>query len=118
MLYLGQAPGGTIQVLCGTPENGMVKLTSRLGMGFTDPWNPSLPVGGGPGPRPGTYEPKFGFGILWNQYPDCLGYATSPDETYYDQTWQWFAGGIMISTPGQQAYLLYGPGRYQRYQLP
>lgn len=125
MFYGGGVPGERqyIQVLCGTPENGEVKLTSRLGMGFSDPWDSTMPAGGGPGPHPGTYEPKYGFGLLWQQYRDCLGYATSPDEVYYAQSWQWFSNGVAISLPDQRrAYVLYRnltsrPG-YQIYTLP
>ena len=47
-------PGGIIQVLCGDGDAGVAVEGSRLTVGVPDPWNTTLPVGGGPGPRPGT----------------------------------------------------------------
>lgn len=129
---------GTIQVLCGTAEAGAAARDARGAFGFPDPWTPDRPVGGGPGPRPGTYVPPRGFGMLWltPALRDCLGYATSPDATPYTQTLQRFArGGFLFSTPdGQAVYALFfeqrapldttslsperAVNRYQRYTLP
>jgi hypothetical protein len=133
MLYTG----GRIQVLCGTADSGTAVMGPRIVFGIPDTWTPEQPAGGGPGPRPGTYEPKYGFGKVWPAYRDCLGYATSPDETSYTQTIQFFARiGYLISTPdGRSAYALFieqrtpadyirnppepeGANRYQRYTLP
>ena len=132
MLYTGNGgPGGSIQILCGSADSGSAVINSRLGFGIEDYWTPDQPVGGGPGPRPGTYEPKRGFGKLWSgPTRDCLGYALSADETAYTQTIQGFSRGIAISVPdGASAYAiykaLYAPGdfyttggHYQRYALP
>jgi len=128
MLYTGNSgPGGFIQILCGSAESGIAIIGSRLELGFPDFWTPDQPVGGGPGPRPGTYEPKRGFGRLWPQYRDCLGYATSPDETTYAQTTQFFSRGFAITLPDSASiYVLYREvsaanmlgGFYERYTLP
>ena len=132
MLYTGNGgPGGYIQILCGSADSGTIRINSHLGFGIEDYWTPDQPVGGGPGPRPGTYEPKRGFGKLWSgPTRECLGYALSADETAYTQTSQGFSRGIAISVPdGASAYViykaLYAPGdfytvggHYQRYTLP
>jgi len=127
--------GGRIQVLCGTMESGTAVVGSRAVFGEYDPWTPNQPVGGGAGPRPDTYEPPRGFGLVWRSYRDCLGYATSPDATPYTQALQIFARGWLISTPdGRAVYALFieqhspedfvanppehGANRYQRYLLP
>jgi len=117
-----------------------VFTTSRLTLYFEDTWDPSQPAGGGPGPPPGLYEPTRGFGKIWREtrdylaggttptlVRDCLGYATTPDETAYTITVQYFARGLLLSAPdGQAAYVLYGEarpgggllGRYERDALP
>jgi len=133
MLYTANGgPGGDIQILCGSADAGSAAINSRGVLGDEDTWTPGQPVGGGPGPRPGTYEPKRGFGKLWGgQTRDCLGYALSPDETAYTQTIQHFVRGAIFSLPdGASAYVafeaLYAPGddfyatggHYQRYSLP
>ncbi len=82
---------------------------------FPDTWNPGQPVGGGPGPTPGLYEPGRGFGTLWREHPEVraqLGYATAPAETGYTLTAQTFqtvplsrAGVTLYTRPdGQTAY--------------
>ena len=137
-------PGGSnglIQALCGDPSAGLVFPNSRLGLGFEDSWDPSQPVGGGPGLQPGLYEPKRGFGKVWRERAgylsgtetraigvrDCLGYATEPDETPYTITVQVFDRGTLLITPdGQAVYVLWaevGPhggvvGHYERVALP
>jgi hypothetical protein len=117
-----------ISVLCGDPQAGRAFVSSRLVLSIDDTWDPSQPVGGGPGPRPGLYEPARGFGKVWRERPgvrECLGYATTPDETFYPLTVQDFARGVLLSLPdGQAAYVLYleaSPegvlGRYERFPL-
>ncbi len=132
MLYTGNGGlGGRIQILCGTADTGSTAIASRGGFGSEDYWTPDQPVGGGPGPRPGTYEPKRGFGMLWSGATrECLGYARSADETAYAQTIQGFSRGVVFSVPdGASAYVLYKAlyapgdfyttvGHYQRYALP
>ena len=129
MLYTGNGgPGGFIQILCGTADSGTAAINSRLGFGTEDYWTPDQPVGGGPGPRPGTYEPKRGFGKLWSgPTRDCLGYALSPDETAYTQTLQELSRGFAITVPdGASAFVIYKDipasgrfgGFYRRYTLP
>ncbi|MGN6697559.1 MAG: hypothetical protein ACTHMR_05335 [Thermomicrobiales bacterium] len=123
---------GLIAALCGDSQSGQVFVGSRLQLFFEDTWDASQPVGGGPGPQPGLYQPMRGFGKLWREHADirqCLGYATMPDETAGTITEQAFAFGLLLSTPdGQEAYALYftgevGPNnrlvaRYERFTLP
>jgi hypothetical protein len=141
-LYGEHAGGGDlIAVLCGDPQAGRIFLSSRSVAYFLDPWGPSQPIGGGPGPQTGLYEPKRGFGLIWRdavsyldgpggpptRVRDCLGYATAPDEMAYALTAQIFARGVLLTTPdGQATYALYreiGPdgrpiARYERFALP
>lgn len=132
MVLYREREGGTglISVLCGDPTSGQMLMDSRFSSSFIDPWDPSRPVGGGPGPAPGLYEPKYGFGIVWRLYVavhDCLGYATSADATTYMMTVQLFTRGVLVSTSdGQAAYILYREfgaqgkpiARYERVALP
>ena len=141
-MFFWREPSGfpLIAALCGDAAAGQVFTTSRLTLYFADTWDPSQPAGGGPGPRPGLYEPTRGFGKIWREtrdylagetsptlVRDCLGYATTPDETAYTITVQYFARGLLLSAPdGQAAYVLYGEarpgggllGRYERVALP
>ncbi len=148
MFLYRERPGATglITVLCGDEQAGQVFTTSRYEPYFLDPWDPSQPVGGGPGPQPGLYEPQRGFGRVWREngsylggqgsaftrVRDCLGYATTPDETAFLVATQSFARGIVLSTPdGRAAYALYREplydqtgrqigvdSRYERLALP
>lgn len=117
---------GLIYVLCGTPQSGQV-LHPRGYQYFAN--RPAAePSTGGPGPRAGLYEPQLGFGRLWRENQevrDCLGYATSPDETPYTLTWQAFTRGMILSVPEEGvAYLLVNEDvewvqiSYERFVLP
>jgi hypothetical protein len=121
----------SIYVLCGSPQSGQVFQGPRLEPFLPDTWTPSQPVGGGPGPQAGLYEPARGFGKLWREYPgvrDCLGYATAPDETPSTVVVQRFYRGALVSTTtpaGPFIYALYittapgsSPLRYERYPNP
>jgi len=142
IFYRERADGvGLIAVLCGDEQMGRVFTSSRFTLYFLDTWDPGQPVGGGPGPQPGLYEPTRAFGKIWREnrsyldgpggasttVRDCLGYATSPDETAYMVTAQHFARGLLLAAPGGQAadalYIEPGPqggrvARYQRFALP
>ncbi len=103
MIYKQVVPDavGTIYVLCGDLQAGTVSHP-RGEESFLDIPRLGGPTGGGPGPQPGLYEPGGGFGTVWrenNEVRDCLGYATSPEETAYPLTWQAFERGIILSVP-------------------
>lgn len=127
----GSPFGGTIYGLRGDAQAGEAFPYQRLVFGASDLWEPSQPVGGGPGPGAGLYEPSRGFGKFWNLYGgrDRLGYATAPDETAYPLTAQSFVLGVMLSTPdGREVYVLWAEQpprasdgtatRYERIALP
>ncbi len=86
-----------------------------------------LPAGG-PGPRPGTYEPGGIIGLLWARaLRDCLGYATAPSPAAQPAIGQQFSRGILVALPERgEVYALYiraggdSPtgGYYRRYALP
>ncbi len=117
-----------ISVLCGDPQTGQAFVSSRLTLYYEDTFSAGQPVGGGPGPQPGLYEPGRVFGALWRARADvrnCLGYATVPDAMSYTVTVQNFSHGLLLSTSDGQAvyalYLIEGPppsGRYERFALP
>ncbi len=55
-----------------------------------------------PGPRPGTFVPRLGFGRIWQDNATVqqqLGYATG-DETSFTATVQPFERGLLIFSPG------------------
>jgi hypothetical protein len=129
----------TIYVLCGNAEQGrlVTNIVERTAF-FQDTWDESEPAGGGPGPKPGLYEPKRGFGKIWREHfpgggmsgPEpCPGYATTADETGFSIAVQYFMGGAMLlsDTPeGRYIYVLtighYSNGSpqvgtYQRYPV-
>jgi N-acetylneuraminic acid mutarotase len=131
MIYQGDIRG--IYVLCGDEQAGRTLVPQRSRptfWGFDDTWDPTQPIGGGPGPQPGLYEPARGFGKVWRENQavrDCLGYATTPDETTYTIVSQQFLRGVLLTatTPtGQFVYVLYGgqPGAggpfYERHIDP
>ncbi len=118
-----------IYVLCGDQGAGQLlrPQVRNAPEYFYDPWDPSQPVGGGPGPRPGLYEPARGFGRVWRenqQVHDCLGYATESGETSFTGRLQPFHTNALIAatTPaGRFIYVLYAAGverRYERYPDP
>ena len=120
---------GAFYILCGGPDGGEALIGLHSSFVYPDYWDPSQPVGGGPGPSPGLYEPPRGYGTIWNQIGrSCLGYATAPDETPSPVTDQTFQRGSMISTPdGQGVWVLWMEnrptgggqvGRYERFALP
>ena len=132
----------TIYVLCGTPERGEVRTsTPDFAYFWRDTWTEDQQAGGGPGPRPGLYEPQRGFGKVWRGRTldngltttgarDCLGYATTAGETGYPIAVQYFQGGAMFDSDTPEGRYLYvltvgrytnsGPpaGTYERYPLP
>jgi hypothetical protein len=132
MIWWGEAAPPSIIVLCdGTPAAGDTVLV------YPDTWDESQPVGGGPGPQPGLYEPARGFGKLWRENQrvrDCLGYATDPAETGYSGQDHPFARGetrLAVTPAGRFIYALYGGSqskpcyvnplptcRYERYPVP
>ena len=78
-----------ISVLCG----GNRRAGDDVRGPFADTWREGEAPGGGPGPRPGLYEPGRGFGKLWlenAEVRDCLGYSTDSAETAYTLTAQPF----------------------------
>lgn len=86
MIWRGDTRG--VWVLC----NGSPSAGTRV-RGFGDTWQEGEDPGGGLGPGPGLFEPKRGFGKIWRENPEvrqCLGYATSPDETAYTLNQQRF----------------------------
>lgn len=117
MLWRGETR--QIYVLCGSSQAGQVLNGNRGYNYFSDTFEEGQDPGGGPGPQPGLYEPKRGFGKLWRESQrvrDCLGYATSPDETGYTIALEQFsrgAGGapnllLSATTPqGRVVYALY-----------
>ena len=102
---LWQGDSRLIYVLCGNaPASGDRVRT------FADPWDPTQPLGGGPGPRPGLYEPRRGFGKLWRENPevrDCLGYATTPDETGYAGARLRFLRGALLTASTPEGRFIY-----------
>ncbi|HEX5504058.1 MAG TPA: kelch repeat-containing protein [Thermomicrobiales bacterium] len=88
---------------------------------YPDTWAEGQPVGGGPGPSPGLYEPRRGFGKVWREHPDvrqCLGYAKTADETAFTLPLQPFAHGLMLldttyPAAGGQLFVLYDDGTYE-----
>ncbi len=132
LIWWGEAAPPSIIVLCdGTPQAGN---TVRV---YPDTWAEGQPVGGGPGPGPGLYEPARGFGKLWRENQAvraCLGYATDPGETGYVGQDHPFARGetrLAVTPTGRFIYALYGgtssqpcyvnpmPAcRYERYPDP
>jgi hypothetical protein len=125
LLYQG---GGArrIYVFCGDERAGRSFASRLFAPYFPDTWREGDDPGGGPGPTPGLYQPKLGFGKLWRERPDirdCLGYATTPDETAYTIRVQQFVRGNMLSattSAGRFIYVQYqGDGyRYERYPDP
>lgn len=120
---------GDFSILCGGPDGGEALIGLHSSFFFPDSWGPSQPVGGGPGPSPGLYEPPRGYGKVWNQIGRrCLGYVTALDETPYPVTEQTFQRGAMLSTPdGQAVWVLWienrpngegAVGHYERFALP
>ncbi len=83
---------------------------------------------GGPGPRPGTFEPGGIIGLLWARgLRDCLGYATTATPSRETIINQLFGRGFMLALPARgEAYALYvraegdlgTNGYYLRYSLP
>ncbi len=126
MLYRGDLGG--IYVLCGDERAGQAFPGPKFSFYLPDTWREGDDPGGGPGPRPGLYEPVRGFGKLWRNTPairDCLGYATAPGETPYTIQVQPFARGQMLSaaTPaGQFIYVVHRTAPsgtlYERYPSP
>jgi hypothetical protein len=126
MIYRGDVRG--IYVLCGDAAAGRVYSWGPRGAPyFPDPWREGEEPGGGQGPAPGLYEPRFGFGKLWRESPGvraCLGYATDPDGTAYTIRTSGHARGYLINaaTPqGRFIYSLYISGverLYERYPDP
>ncbi len=132
LIWWGEAAPPSIIALCdGTPQVGN---TVRV---YPDTWAEGQPVGGGPGPGPGLYEPARGFGKLWRENQAvraCLGYATDPGETGYVGQDHPFARGetrLAVTPTGRFIYALYGgtssqpcyinpmPAcRYERYPDP
>lgn len=110
-----------IYVFCGDPASGTVLRPTTVvpgdplgallgGASFPDTWDPSQPAGGGPGPRPGLYEPGRGFGKLWREdarVRACLGYATDANETSYTLRMQPFPVSAMFSATTPQGRFIY-----------
>lgn len=85
---------------------------------FADSWAPGGPDPGGNGPVAGQYVPREGFGAIWNANSDFrqrLGYALTPASERFDALAQPFAGGLMLTSPGNWVYVLYAKGTYERY---
>ncbi len=103
MVFEQGSGNGLIYVLCGDPQAGEVMAPPGYRY-FVNTWDATQPVGGGPGSQPGFYEPQRGFSKLWRENAavrDCLGDATSADETAFPLTWQAFTRGIILSTPAE-----------------
>jgi len=119
-----------VDMLCGTPDAGMVTLNARtgwFGLSVIVHSNDELP-GGGPGPRTGTYEPGGAVGVLWNNgvFHECLGYATAPAPIAQTIITQSFSRGVLIALPERgEIYALYlrvgepsmNGGFFRRYPL-
>lgn len=132
---------GVISVFVGGPQAGTL-ANYLTGLAWPDTWREGDDVGGGPGPQPGLYEPKRGFGNVWRlgsglfapglppnaDVRDRLGYAVAADETGYALRWQPFQGGQLLSTPDERVvYAIFTNqvsngsalrGVYERYALP
>ncbi|HET8628513.1 MAG TPA: hypothetical protein VFL91_13915 [Thermomicrobiales bacterium] len=114
MIWLGNSR--QIYVLCGGLQTGQVLSGIRGYNYFVDSWNEGDDPGGKPGPQPGLYEPKRGFGIVWRENQrvrDCLGYATTADETGYTGTVQQFvrsfggAPNLLLSATAPEGRFIY-----------
>jgi hypothetical protein len=108
----------TIYVFCGGAQAGAIATPFSYTMYFfPDTWTEGQPVGGGPGPQPGLYQPQRGFGKVWTSYEQvrgCLGYATTPAETALPVTVQYFTGGalLLVDTPTGRAIYAVAVGIY------
>lgn len=108
----------TIYVFCGGAQAGAIATPFSYTMYFfPDTWTEGQPVGGGPGPQPGLYQPQRGFGKVWTNYEQvrgCLGYATTPAETALPVTVQYFTGGalLLFDTPTGRAIYAIAVGIY------
>ncbi len=118
--------------LCGDQQAGRV-LGTWPTYYVVDRWTPDQPVGGGPGPRLGRYEPREGFGLLWRENAavrDCLGYAIAPHETASTVAVKYFYAGALLADPAADGfYALFSgtyangdfaldAGHYQRFPAP
>ncbi|MFN8513875.1 MAG: hypothetical protein U0232_16840 [Thermomicrobiales bacterium] len=121
-------PPRAIYALCGEPGAGRW-------LQFADTWSPGQPEGGGPGPSPGLYEPRFGFYKVWSTFAEvraCLGYATSPDEEPLSMETQRFQRGLLVLVAGAEGRFVYaltyrtysngasvvpGSERYERFPI-
>jgi len=107
----GWAGGRTIVALCTPTER--VYSPVRF---FAATSEPGGSAGGGPGPRPGLYEPRLGFYNVWSSdrnVRDCLGYATEPGETAVILDVQPFRAGYLVQSnapTGSALYLVYDAG--------
>jgi hypothetical protein len=105
--YQGRWDGGrTIVTLC-TEEFSGGPTVSRVFF-HRDTWDESQSAGGGPGPQPGLYEPRRGFGKVWREEPRvraCLGYATEEGEAAFPVVMQGFRGGYLLlsDAPAERA---------------
>jgi hypothetical protein len=131
--------GKRIYALCGDEQRGRLvgDVYGRTAY-FIDTWDENQPVGGGPGPQPGLYEPRRGFGKVWRQgstvapdyYPasphvrDCLGYALTANESADTLRVQQFERGLMLSSPDERYFYAIpiatakccgSQGTYERY---
>ncbi len=73
-----------------------------------------------PGPRPATFVPRLGFGMIWQDNPTVqqqLGYATG-DETSFTATVQAFERGLLISSPGANVVYELDTTMMRWYALP
>jgi hypothetical protein len=138
MIFIGNPGGrGAIYALCGGAEMGEVLRPEKGTRGgsppdpFEDTWQPGDDPGGGMGPTPGLYLPRFGFGKLWRENQrvrDCLGYATQPEEATYTlraQDFSTFGARLLSATTPEGRfiyvfYVLYAPSAYiyERYPDP
>ena len=121
----------TIFVLCGDTVSGDVLSTSVYSFA-PDFWANGQEPGGGPAPVPGLYLPKRGFGKVWREHEfirNCVGYASTPNETGFTLSLQAFQGGMLLLSNTLDDHAIYslkiryscnscGPKiTYERYPL-
>jgi hypothetical protein len=99
---------------------------------YADTWQEGQDPGGAPGPQPGLYEPRRGFGKVWRENAavrECLGFATTPDEQGPTVTVQRFLRGFLLFTRAEDVVyaLSYntftngsvsGGTAYERFPIP
>lgn len=120
-----------IYVLCGAEQSGQLIADPGNNPFFFDTFEEGQDPGGGSAPVAGLFLPKRGFGKVWRadqRVRDCLGYATTADETGYSLTVQDFERGVLLTSPDGRSILVVSVvrpcnscaiiGSYERHRVP